>query len=103
MMLDANATSAYRRPTAGPSTDHAAQNRLRSSTYRGLLSVHCESDNGAIVLRGRVASFFLKQIAQEIVREADDKRLIVNELKVDDPHNEIAKRSRGTSDDADRA
>lgn len=60
----------------------AAQRRLHASTYTSLRGVRCETQDGAVVLRGRVASFYLKQLAQEAVRHADAACSIVNELEV---------------------
>lgn len=61
-----------------------ARQRLRSSSYHALVGVRCELIDGAMVLRGRLPSFHLKQLAQEVVREADTARAIVNEVQVDD-------------------
>ena len=38
--------------------------------------------NGSIVMRGRVESFFQKQMAQETLRRIDGVEEIVNQLKV---------------------
>jgi len=42
---------------------------LRSSSYRQVQQVQCEIFPGCIVLRGVVDSFYLKQIAQSLLRE----------------------------------
>ena len=72
----------------GPPSDAAAaadiQQRLRASLYQALHDVRCEWMDGALVLRGRVPSFYFKQLAQEVVRKADGARPIVNELEVED-------------------
>ena len=74
----------------GPPDDAAAaatavvQQRLRASAYHALHDVRCELTDGALVLRGRVSSFYFKQLAQEVVRQADGARVIVNELEVED-------------------
>jgi osmotically-inducible protein OsmY len=45
----------------------AAEARLMKSPYRELQQVSCESRQGVVTLRGRVSSYYLKQIAQEFV------------------------------------
>jgi osmotically-inducible protein OsmY len=60
-----------------------AQQRLQKSDYVSLRDVRCTADADSLVLRGRVPSFYLKQIAQEIVRASHGVRSIVNEIEVD--------------------
>jgi osmotically-inducible protein OsmY len=45
----------------------AAEARLMKSPYWELQQVSCESRQGVVTLRGRVSSYYLKQIAQEFV------------------------------------
>ena len=59
-----------------------AQQRLTESPYVGLKEVYCSSENGALLLHGRVNSFFLKQVAQELVRRAEGVQAVVNHLQV---------------------
>ncbi len=42
-----------------------------------------EADAGTVVLKGTVASFFQKQMAQEAIRRVDGVQLIDNQLEVD--------------------
>lgn len=49
----------------------AAQDRLHTSPYFALRSIMAEFHEGAIVLRGRVASYYHKQMAREVVRRVD--------------------------------
>ncbi len=44
--------------------------------------VHCHAEEDCLVLRGRVRSFFEKQVAQEVLRRLDGVREIRNELEV---------------------
>ena len=60
-----------------------ARRRLAACPYAALKNISCRTDNGALVLRGRVGSFYLKQLAQEIVRKAEGVSKIINQLKVD--------------------
>lgn len=44
--------------------------------------IRCEYHEGALVLRGDVASYYDKQLAQEAVRRMEGVQLIVNVLEV---------------------
>ncbi len=57
-----------------------AQLRLQSSGYRELQSVSCEYSTGVLTLRGRIPSFYLKQIAQTLIRDLVGE--ICNRLEV---------------------
>jgi osmotically-inducible protein OsmY len=74
------------KPTAlSPSKDAiqmAAQQQLEASPYRELQGVSCFHHNGEMQLRGRVSSFYLKQMAQTIVRSVTGVEHIVNGIHV---------------------
>lgn len=70
-------------PDRPGTTTGELQRRLRTSTYIALRDVRCFRDGGVVVLCGRVPTFFLKQLAQEIVRHTDGDCRIINELEVD--------------------
>ncbi len=55
---------------------------LQESPYRELWDVACEFREGVLTLRGRVPSFFLKQIAQSIVFVMERVEEINNRLEV---------------------
>jgi len=61
-----------------------AERRLRASSYCALYSVSSEFHEGMLVLRGTVPSFYVKQVAQEIVRKVEGVGALVNALEVDD-------------------
>jgi hypothetical protein len=44
-----------------------AEQGLRSSRYPALKTVSCDYQEGVLVLRGRLPTYYLKQIAQEVV------------------------------------
>jgi osmotically-inducible protein OsmY len=67
--------------TADPAAQ--ARQRLSQSPYRELKNVSCGTNEGVLVLRGKVSSFYLKQLAQELVRRTDGVGAIVNQLEVD--------------------
>ncbi len=52
------------------------------SAHAGLRSVSCEMCDGVLVLRGRVSSYYYKQLAQEIVRDLAGAIVIVNAVEV---------------------
>lgn len=65
-----------------------ARERLSGAPHASLRRVACSHNNGSLVLRGRVGSYYLKQLAQELVRSAEGVGAIVNQLEVgevDDP------------------
>ena len=59
-----------------------AESGLRTSGYRSLRVISCESHEGRLVLRGRVPSYYLKQVAQEQVRRIEGVESIVNAVEV---------------------
>jgi len=69
-------------PSPSAKTAGAVQQQLRTSAYVALRDVRCVADEGVVVLRGRVPSFHLKQLAQEVVRHTDGECRIVNDLEV---------------------
>ena len=73
---------------AQPATSHsldlaeAAGQRLRQSGYRPLWTITCHYHEGMVFLRGRVNSYYLKQLAQETIRNVAGVEQIVNEIEV---------------------
>ena len=60
----------------------AAEVTFRQARYRELDSVSCDFHEGVLTLRGRVSSFYLKQMAQELVRPLETVEQINNRLLV---------------------
>ncbi len=60
----------------------AADDRLRRNPYIATARVSCEYDRGVLVLRGRLTSYYKKQVAQETVKGLDGVVEIVNEIEV---------------------
>ena len=61
----------------------AAEERLRRSCYSNLQDLSCECDEaGVLVLHGQVATFFLKQLAQEAVLHVTGVAQVVNQVEV---------------------
>lgn len=59
-----------------------AGERLRATGYPELRRVDCSCRRGLLILRGRVISYFQKQLAQETLRNLPGKRSILNEVEV---------------------
>ncbi len=59
-----------------------AEARLRQSSHSELRHVRCEFHEGALVLRGRVSSFYLKQLAQTLAAAVPGVQEIVNRIDV---------------------
>jgi hypothetical protein len=60
----------------------AALQRLHSSHNMELKRVQCELRTGTLNIRGQVSSYYLKQLAQELVRSIAGVERIVNHLIV---------------------
>lgn len=58
------------------------QHRLRESPYFELRNLQCDNVDGQLVIRGRVPSFYLKQLAQTAVLSVDGVERIVDEVQV---------------------
>ncbi len=76
-------------PAATPSgTNHRpelvelAENRLRGNSYLSLKNISCEFHEGALILRGCVPSYYLKQVAQMAVTPMEGVSRIVNQIEV---------------------
>jgi osmotically-inducible protein OsmY len=59
-----------------------AQSQLRNSGYPELRLVSCEFHEGVLTLRGRVSTFYLKQVAQTLIRELDGVEQVNNRVEV---------------------
>jgi osmotically-inducible protein OsmY len=62
-----------------------AQSRLCTSGYYELQLVSCDFHEGVLTLRGRVSRFYLKQVAQELIRRMDGAEEVNNRLEVATP------------------
>jgi hypothetical protein len=60
----------------------AARSCLLKKGFHSLKRVRCRFHQGTLFLRGRVARFYHKQLAQESVRLLKSVRGIVNEIEV---------------------
>jgi hypothetical protein len=69
-------------PSPSPGTGELAQSRLRRSAYLALHSVDCEFRAGVLTLRGRLPSYYLKQVAQAVVATVEGVQHIDNRIEV---------------------
>lgn len=59
-----------------------AASALRHSPHPSLRGLHLEQIEEKIILKGRVSSYYLKQLAQETVMAAHPGQELVNEVTV---------------------
>ena len=60
-----------------------AQRRLEDAGYRALRNLTIQNQEDVLILQGRVPTFYLKQLAQALIRDIDGLRGVVNRLRVD--------------------
>lgn len=61
----------------------AARASLRRSSSIVVRAVSCDYDQGVLVLRGRVPSYYCKQLAQETVAHLPGVTQVANAIEVD--------------------
>jgi hypothetical protein len=61
------------RPDPQASPQAVAERGLRSSRYPALQTVSCDYQDGVLILRGCLPTYYLKQMAQEVVAHQFDK------------------------------
>ncbi len=59
-----------------------ARSCLQTTPYADVKAVQCECHEGVLVLRGRVSTYYHKQLAQEAVRDIQGIESIVNVVGV---------------------
>jgi osmotically-inducible protein OsmY len=84
MNLVALGRVAHERSTSPPlpAIGRTAEERLQSSGYGALRDISCIASNGVAYLHGRLHSYYLKQLAQEIAAGVEGVRLVVNKIEV---------------------
>lgn len=63
----------------------AVESRLQESSYWHLRAVSCECIAGTLTIRGRVPTYYLKQIAQSVVRKIEGIKSVINLIEVVGP------------------
>ena len=64
------------------SVAHSVTRLFRQSPYRRLGQLMCEHHEGVVIIRGRLPSFYLKQIAQTLASKVDGVEEIINRTDV---------------------
>jgi osmotically-inducible protein OsmY len=62
-----------------------AESKLRRSAYLALQHLSCEAHAGVLTLRGRLPSYYLKQVAQAVVAAVEGVEHIDNQIEVVPP------------------
>jgi osmotically-inducible protein OsmY len=62
--------------------DNEVHHALRRNPYLTHRQLRCETEQGRVVLRGVVGTYYQKQMAQETLRRIDGVSEIANELEV---------------------
>jgi osmotically-inducible protein OsmY len=68
--------------TPHPGLQELAEGCLRRNPYLALKNVSCDGQEGVLVLRGCLPSYYLKQIAQEAVARLEGVKAIDNQIQV---------------------
>jgi hypothetical protein len=72
--------------TPQPGLKESAEGCLRRHPYLDLKQVSCDSQGGVLVLRGRLPTYYLKQVAQEVVaHQVQGVERIDNQIRVVTP------------------
>ena len=77
-----SAPTVHNLPLRFPEIAKAANECLRNSPYRALRAISCECDQSVLLLRGRLPSFYHKQLAQEAVARVGGVSQVINEIEV---------------------
>jgi osmotically-inducible protein OsmY len=94
------------RPDPGGCTIRfSVERRLQRSGYTALSRVCSEfqTESGVLHLRGSVPSYYLKQVAQELVLDLEGVRLVNNQINVAPSAPRGAAGKRECSEEADRS
>jgi hypothetical protein len=67
---------------AGTILGRTAETLLWQSGYLALRGVTCEVDDGELCLRGSLPTYYLKQMAQELVSKVEGVRRVINQIEV---------------------
>jgi osmotically-inducible protein OsmY len=65
-----------------PVIGRQAEDRLRRSGYLALRDVTCDSREGVVSLRGRLRSYYLKQLAQSLVASVEGVLQVHNHIEI---------------------
>ena len=66
----------------GTGIAEGAESRLRHNGYLALRNISCEHREGVLTLRGSLPTYYLKQVAQEVVSGVQGVRWVDNQIEV---------------------
>ncbi len=69
-------------PIPQPAPADVAERCLRRNPYPSLKNISCQVRDGVVVLRGCLPTYYLKQIAQEVVARLEGVEAIDNQIQV---------------------
>lgn len=82
-MLDQARAEPRPHPSLPPAdVTEAAERCLRSNPYLALKNVTCAYRDGVLLLQGCLSSYYLKQVAQQVVARVEGVRRIDNQIMV---------------------
>jgi osmotically-inducible protein OsmY len=67
---------------AQPPIQELAESKLRGNSYLALKNLSCEYEDGTLVLRGCLPTYYLKQLAQETVAHLEGVTRVENQIQV---------------------
>jgi hypothetical protein len=65
-----------------PNAAELAQAKLANSPYLPLRNLRCDDHEGVLAVRGQVPTYYLKQLAQTVVRDIPGVEVINNQVLV---------------------
>lgn len=71
-------------------TAQAVRARLSESGYYYLRTLHCRCHEGKLALRGRLPTYYLKQVAQSLAARVPGVESIVDEIEIAEPERCVA-------------
>jgi hypothetical protein len=72
----------YAPTTVAVALVESAHRRLHNHAYPALKNIHCVFQEGTLILRGSLPTYYLKQLAQTAVTQIDGVNCIRNEICV---------------------
>ena len=75
-----------------PAVTRRGETVLRSSSYLAVRHLSCDYHEGVLTIRGRVPTYYLKQVAQSLLGKLEGVEVINNLVEV--RHAEVLPRSR---------
>jgi hypothetical protein len=81
-LKDTQATPASEPRPKPEAVESVLHRMLSQSSYRALHEVRCDYSQGVLTLHGRVPSYYLKQLAQEMAKRVAHGKVINNLIRV---------------------